>query len=174
MLQRILVPLDGSEFAETVLPYVKEIGRRCEPVEVILLEVVRLPQGRAATLFRPQDIEYREPLPDSEADVEAAQHPIYREQEIASARAAAEAELRPLAQKLRDENTSVRVEVAFGRPADEIITFADSENVDLIAMCTHGRSGLGRWILGGVADKVLRGTHRPVFLVRPPGMTGAG
>jgi nucleotide-binding universal stress UspA family protein len=77
-----------------------------------------------------------------------------------------------MAQKLRGDGISVRIAVAFGRPAQEIVDFAEREDIDLIVMSTHGRSGMSRWILGSVADKVLRGTHLPVLLVRPPGIAG--
>lgn len=172
MLQRILVPLDGSELAEAAIPYVIEISRRCEPLEVVLLQVVRLPQGRSATVYKHQDTDFPGLMPDSAADWEAARYPIYRDQEIESARAEVEAALTPMAQKLRSDDISVRMAVAFGRPAQEIVAFAEREDIDLIAMSTHGRSGLSRWILGSVADKVLRGTHLPVLLVRPPGIAG--
>jgi nucleotide-binding universal stress UspA family protein len=172
MLQRILVPLDGSDLAEAAIPYVKEISRRCEPLEVVLLQVVRLPQGRSAPGYMRQDAEIPVMMPDSAAQLETARHPIYRDQEIESARAEVEAALTPIAQKLRGEDISVRVAVAFGRPAQEIVDFAEREDIDFIAMSTHGRSGLSRWILGSVADKVLRGTSLPVLLVRPPGVAG--
>ena len=172
MLQKILIPLDGSELAEAAIPYVREISRRCEPLEVVLLQVVRLPPGRSATVYKHQDTEFPELMPDSAADAETARHPIYRDQEIESARAEVEAALTPEAQKLRGDGISVRVAVVFGRPAQEIVAFAEREGIDLIAMSTHGRSGLSRWILGSVADKVLRGTSLPVLLVRPPGVAG--
>lgn len=172
MLQKIVVPLDGSDLAEAVVPYVREISRRCEPTEVILLQVVRLPHGRSASTFKSQDIEFRDKLPDSPADVETARFPIYREQEIESARAEAEASMVAAAQQMRSDNISVRTAVVFGRPAQEIVEFAEQEEADLIAMSTHGRSGLSRWILGSVADKVMRGTHLPVLLVRPSGVAG--
>jgi nucleotide-binding universal stress UspA family protein len=172
MLQKILVPLDGSELAEAAIPYVKEISRRCEPLEVVLLQVVRSPSGRSATVYKHQDTEFPELMPDSAADAETARHPIYRDQEIESARAEVESALTPVARKLRGDDISVRVAVAFGRPAQEIVDFAEREGIDLIIMSTHGRSGLSRWILGSVADKVLRGTHLPVLLVRPPAIVG--
>jgi nucleotide-binding universal stress UspA family protein len=171
MLQKILVPMDGSECAKAIVPYVREISQRCESVEIVLLHVIPEPHGRSSTLFKPQDSEFSDPMPDSEVDVERARHPIYRDQEIESARAQAEAVLTPIAHELRDENTSVLMDVAFGRPADEIVRFAERENIDLIAMCTHGRSGLGRWIMGSVAEKVLRGTYLPILLARPPQVT---
>ena len=59
-----------------------------------------------------------------------------------------------------------------GMPAEEIINYANRNPFSLIAMATHGRSGLGRWAYGSVADKVLSGASRPVFLVRPPSADG--
>jgi nucleotide-binding universal stress UspA family protein len=168
MMQKILVPLDGSDLAEAVLPYVLEISQRCEAVSVILLQVVRPPGGHTATTFLPMDADFpSEMTPGSDVDVDIARHPIYRDQELASMRASVEVSLGPAARILEEKGIETRVDVAFGRAAQEIVRFAEQEEVDLIAMCTHGRSGVSRWILGSVADKVLRGTHLPVLLVRP-------
>jgi len=173
MLSKILVPLDGSELAEAVLPYVEEICRRCEPIEIVLFQVVPLPSARPGAFFRsPSDDLATTRLPESAADLETAQHPIYREQILAGARAEVEAALARATQRLCEDGLAARVEMAFGRPAEEIIDFAEREGMDLIVMSTHGRSGLSRWILGSVADKVLHGTHLPILLVRPPGLTG--
>jgi nucleotide-binding universal stress UspA family protein len=173
VLQKILVPLDGSELAETVLPYVEEICQRCEPVEVILFQVVPPPPGRSGAVYRALDEDFPTVrLPETPADVATARHPIYRDQELASARAEVEVALARAIQRLCDGGINIRVDVAFGRPADEIVDFAEREGVDLIAMSTHGRSGLTRWIFGSVTDKVLHGTHVPILLVRPPGMPG--
>jgi nucleotide-binding universal stress UspA family protein len=174
MFQRILVPMDGSKLSESVIPYVKEICQRCDTIEVILLHVVRPPTGHAAATFLPMDSDFpSERMPASESDVETALHPIFREQEIASVRASAEAALTPMSQQLQEDGISAQVAVAFGRPAQEIVEFAEREGMDLIAMCTHGRSGIGRWLLGSTADKVLRGTYLPVLLARPAGVSGA-
>jgi nucleotide-binding universal stress UspA family protein len=173
VLQRILVPLDGSELAEGVLPYVEEICQRCKPVEVILFQVVPPAPGRSGAVFRVLDDDFPTVrLPDTPADVNTAQHPIYRDQELASIRADVERSLARAIQRLCDGGVTTRVEMAFGRPADEIVDFAEREKIDLIAMSTHGRSGLTRWIFGSVADKVLHGTHVPILLVRPPGYGG--
>lgn len=173
MLRKILVPLDGSELAESVLPYVEEICHRCEPVEVILLQVVPPPAGRSGTVYRALDDDFPTVrLPDSEADVATARHPIYREQELASARADVEASLERAIKRLCEGEAITRVAVVFGRPAEGIVDYAQREGVDLIAMSTHGRSGLSRWLFGSVADKVLHGTHIPILLVRPSEMAG--
>lgn len=173
MLQKILVPLDGSELAESILPYVEEISQRCEPVDVILLRVIRPPSGQTGGGFRAvaADLPTRR-TPDSENDVKAALHPVYREQEMASAKAEAEAQLAPLVERLCENQVAARAKVVFGRPAEAIVEFAEKEGVHLIALSTHGRSGFSRWLFGSVAEKVLRGTHLPLFLVRPPGLTG--
>ena len=173
MLQKILVPLDGSELAESIIPYVEEISQRCEPVDVILLRVIRPPSGHSGGAFRAVagDLPTRR-TPDSENDVDAAMHPVYRDQAMASARAEAEAALAPVVERLCENLVAARAVVVFGRAAESIVEFAEREGVDLIALSTHGRSGLGRWFFGSVAEKVLRGTHLPLFLVRPPGLTG--
>ena len=173
MLQKILVPLDGSELAEALIPYVEEISQRCEPVDVILLRVIRPPSGHSGGAFRAVTGDLPTRLtPDSENDVEAALHPVYREQAMASARAEAEAELAPVVERLCEGHVAARSKVVFGRAAEAIVEFAEKEGVDLIALSTHGRSGVSRWFFGSVAEKVLRGTHLPLFLVRPPSLTG--
>ncbi|HUW12521.1 MAG TPA: universal stress protein [Anaerolineae bacterium] len=80
-----------------------------------------------------------------------------------------ERSLAPARERLSNAGLSVSVVVLFGRPAERIIEHATKEQVDLIAMSTHGRSGFSRWMLGSVADKVLRGVMLPVLVVRPPG-----
>jgi nucleotide-binding universal stress UspA family protein len=108
-------------------------------------------------------------LPGSEYDEVPARHPIYREQEIESLRVETERSLAKVRERLSQTVSKVRVEVAFGRPAKAIVEYAERETVDLIVLSTHGRTGFGRWVFGGVADRVLRATTIPVLLIRPPG-----
>jgi nucleotide-binding universal stress UspA family protein len=68
--------------------------------------------------------------------------------------------------ELANNGVEVSSEVRFGQPAEEIIAYARDIKADLIAMCTHGRSGIARWAYGSVADKVLRSAACPVLLVR--------
>ena len=79
----------------------------------------------------------------------------------------ADGQLELLAQRLKIEGVSTSIEVAEGHTAEAILDCAKHSHADLIAMTTHGRSGLGRWWLGSVADKVVRASHIPVLLVRP-------
>jgi nucleotide-binding universal stress UspA family protein len=169
VFKKVLVPLDGSELAEAVLPYVEDLGKRCA-AEIILLQVVATPPDRTTAIYQPPRGDMpMQPLPDSADDVVIAQHPIYREQEMASLRAEAERSLVGAKERLSEAGLKARVEVLFGRPAEKIVEYALKEKVDLIAMATHGRSGFGRWVFGSVAEKVLRAVALPILLIRPPG-----
>ncbi|GAG23007.1 unnamed protein product, partial [marine sediment metagenome] len=69
---------------------------------------------------------------------------------------------------IRSEKVSVEIRMVIGSAAEEIIKAADEFDVDLIVMSTHGRHGISRWAFGSVTDKVLRGGHKPVLVVRVP------
>jgi nucleotide-binding universal stress UspA family protein len=173
MFNKVLVPLDGSELAEVVLPFVEAICSRCEPAEIILFQVLPPLSGHSGSVYRPAgDAFPSSMLPDSAADLETARHPIYRDQVLAAARAEVETALARASARLCKASADVRVEMSFGRPAEEIVDYAERERVDLIIMSTHGLSGLTRWILGSVVDKVLNATSVPVLLIRPPRPVG--
>jgi len=85
---------------------------------------------------------------------------------ITHALAAANNYLNSVKERLTKIGITVRSEVEVGSPAESVIAYAKENNVDLIAMSTHGRSGIGRWLLGSVADKVIHAADRPVLMVR--------
>ncbi len=89
------------------------------------------------------------------------------EQEMETLRSELIDELRGEADRLRELGFGVKVEVQFGDPAQRIIQYVNDEGVGLVAMATHGRSGLSRLVLGSVAERVLRGASVPVLLLRP-------
>jgi nucleotide-binding universal stress UspA family protein len=66
----------------------------------------------------------------------------------------------------KQDGLNVRSEVLIGNPADAIIDYANNNNVNTIVMSTHGRTGLGRWAFGSIAEKILKGASCPIFLVR--------
>ncbi len=152
MYERILVPLDGSKVGEAALPYVEELLSKLSPevkVEVTLLQVISsLTQYVIAG-------EISAPIP-------------YTEKEIEQIKQGAKDYLDKAGEALRSKGAIVRAKVGIGRAADEIIKVADEINADLVAMSTHGRSGLSRWAFGSVAERVLRGGNTPVLLVRAP------
>ena len=140
MFKKILVTLDGSELAEKVLPHVEALAKNFES-EVILFHVLTLPAISASP--------------------EAS---LVEDKEFA--RKDALEYLERIAYRLKTLHIKARPVVAEGKPADEIVDYAALEEVDVIAMSTHGRSGLGRWVFGSVAERVLRATACPVLLVR--------
>jgi nucleotide-binding universal stress UspA family protein len=88
----------------------------------------------------------------------------------AKERREAEKHLKAATQELLDGGANARYTIRHGADAAaEIVDYAEVNDVDLIAMSTHGRSGISRWVLGSVASKVLRGTSRPILVIRAPG-----
>ncbi len=137
MYQRMLLPLDGSELAEESLSYAKGIAGRLG-LEVIMLHVAA--KGQA----------------------ESPMHRAYLDQVAERLRRA----LADMPEAAPGRRATVRGEVVAGYPSDEILRCAGDMEVDLILMTTHGRSGVRRWVLGSVADKVLRSAAQPVLLIR--------
>ena len=148
ILKRILLPLDGSETGEAAVPYVAELKSRLES-EVILFEVV-LPGKHIRT-------------------VGGLDYILYPEQDLETIRVGASAYLHKVHQRLKEGKGRVRVEVKVGHVAQEIIKFAQETEVDLIAISSHGHSGIGRWVFGSIADKVLQAGETPVLVVRAEG-----
>ncbi len=142
MYKKMLVPLDGSELAEVVFPCAKELAGRLD-IEVILLYV----GSPVLSGFAPMNRAY------IERAAEIIKHQAQEVQEKTGI-------------KPRSKPIKTRGEMAEGYAAEEILRFADENEVDLLLMATHGRSGLKRWVLGNVADKVLRASKVPVLLVR--------
>ena len=142
MYRKILVPLDGSELAECVLPHVEAISRGCSIGKVVLLEIVEPPPAWA--------IEGVDPVALQGANEKAAKEYLSKIQS-----------------QLASDGFNVSAEVLMGKAAETIIEFAKRNAVDLIAIATHGRSGIGRWVFGSVADRILRSSHVPILMIRP-------
>jgi nucleotide-binding universal stress UspA family protein len=68
--------------------------------------------------------------------------------------------------RIQDKGFPIKIVTVFGRPHKEIIRFAETEQVDIIVMCTRGYSGMSRWLMGSIADRVSRRTNIPVMLIR--------
>jgi nucleotide-binding universal stress UspA family protein len=146
MYKRILVPLDGSTFSESVLPHVRMLADSTG-AEVILLRV--MPVGIYDTVF-----------------ASTAELPMPRNPEE-DTRAQAEGYLQRVAFDYFPPEVTVRLEVSSGATPETILDYAEGENADLIAMTTHGRSGISRLMVGSVAEEIVRRAHVPVMLVRP-------
>ena len=128
MGEKILIPLDGSKIGEAALPYVEELVSKLSPrvkVEVTLLQVVSL-------------------LTHYVVAGEAVAPITYTEKEMEQIQQEARDYLNTVGEGIRSKKVSVKIRVGIGNAAEEIIKAADEINVDLIAMSTHGRSGISR------------------------------
>lgn len=142
MYKRMLVPLDGSERAELVFDYAKELAGRLD-LDLILLHVSGSSEHDLPSIHR--------------AYIERAAEILRRQ----SAEVQEKTGGKPGGKALE-----ARGELAVGNAAEEILRYADEKDIDLILIATHGRSGVKRWAMGSVADKVLRASKVPVWLVR--------
>ncbi len=167
MIQKILVPLDGSELAERALPYASELAQALK-AKLILLGVVPPPPGRTGGVFRAAaEFMTDKFLPDTPDDLDKSLHPISKDRQMASLEAEVKRQLMPVAEQLQEQGINIKVAVAYGRPTDGIFHYVQHEKIDLIVMSTHGESGLRPYAYGGTADRVARRSLVPVLLVRP-------
>jgi nucleotide-binding universal stress UspA family protein len=143
MYQRVLVPLDGSRLAESILLFAEKVAGPLD-AEIILLRVI-------------------EPLSAGEvmasAGVVAPDALLARELDAKHYLAAVE-------WRLRSRGVRVQRHLRLGHAAEEILATARASGADLIAMTTHGRSGMGRVLFGSVAEAVLRASPVPVLMMR--------
>jgi nucleotide-binding universal stress UspA family protein len=142
--RRVLVALDGSQSAEAVLRFLLEIAGPLD-MRVLLLRVL-------------------EPTPPRILDVPGQ----ILVEDVGARRRDAEEYLAPIASALRARGVDTAWAVRRGRAADEILAAARESGADLIAMATHGRTGLSRLLFGSVTEAVLRQAPIPVFMIRQP------
>jgi nucleotide-binding universal stress UspA family protein len=150
MYEKILLPLDGSKTGEAALPYIEDLVSKLLPqtqVEVTLLQVITSAYHVVVA-------------------GEAVANIPYTEQEAGQIKKLAKDYLNKAGEVLRSRGATVTTKVTVGNAAEEIIKTADEINTDLIAMSTHGRSGLSRWAFGSVTARVLRGGNKPVLMIR--------
>lgn len=143
MYKKILVPLDGSPLAEAVLPHAEALAKS-EHAEIIILRVPNAPVSE----FLSRDPMIAEMI---HADMEKESEE-YVHNKVAA---------------LEKENIKVTGITKDGLVPDTILNVADETHADIIAMSTHGRTGISRWLMGSVADKIIHHAHIPVMLIHP-------
>jgi nucleotide-binding universal stress UspA family protein len=152
MEEKVLIPLDGSKVGEAAIPVLEERMIKWSPelkVEIILLGVI--------TMLRHWVV------------VGEASAPVsYTEEELSLIKQRVTDYLEKTGETFRNKGATVKIMVRTGNAAEEILKAAEEINADMIAMSTHGRSGLRRLAFGSVTDKVLRGASIPVLMVRAP------
>lgn len=153
MFKKILVPLDGSELAASILPAVTDLAK-CMNSAITLLHVCYFPVVVDATIPRHGE--------------EAAERQVLKECDVF---------LKKVEEEMMQHGLSVAHQCVEGVPAREIIAFAHTNQFDLIAMATHGRGEVS-WVLGSTAEKVVTHATVPVLLYRvvetmPPQLKGS-
>ncbi|MFZ5911459.1 MAG: universal stress protein [Chloroflexota bacterium] len=145
MIKHILIPLDSSPLAECVLPHALAIAQATDSC-ITLLHVLERPQGTGELPADPLHWHLKKNTAK-----------VYLDQ---------------VASRLEETNLSVTNVILDGVPAERIIEYANSKNVDLIALSTHGRSGLSGWNVSSVVQKIILRAYRSTLLVRAYKHTG--
>lgn len=146
MFHKILVPLDGSELSESAIPAALEVARRFG-ASLVLFRAALLPEHLMVS-----------PVPLAPSAYTHMQDEI-----VTGTREYLDA----VKARLAGAGVPVETGLVSGDAATQILEFAETQGVDLIVMCTHGRSGFQRWLFGSVAEKVMRHSSCPVLSVRP-------
>ena len=152
-----MVPLDGSEPAEGVLPHVQASITNCTVSTVVFVRVVEpAPSGlRGATGAT------------SKQDLDRLTAHIQKIEE--ERKSSAKDYLKKVLGRLKPNGVELQPEVLAGNAAERLIDYAEANKIDLILIATHGRSGVSRWVRGSIADRILRASKVPVLIVRAPG-----
>lgn len=146
-LGRVLATLDGSQFAEAILPHAEAFARAMAG-EVVLLQVIEPMKAPPLVVY--------EDWAKVEKDL---MDKLQRE---------AERYLNRKRALLVERGVKVTTKLLQGKPAETILEFVGESDIDLVALTTHGFSGITRWAYGSVASRVVEASSKPVLLVRPP------
>ena len=143
MYAKILVPLDGSKRAEMIRPHVRELASRFQATVILIMVVEHTySDGIGETYSKISEKAFKAKLRDNELYLDG------------------------IASRFRDKGIACKALVAHGPVVENIIEAANTEDVDLIAMTSHGRGGLARLFYGSVAAGILNRVDRPLFIVR--------
>ena len=170
MYKRILVTLDHSEASEAILLEVEHLASE-SAAEVILMTVAEVPDA-AAEAPHPMVVGGAA-APGAVIKVPPPRVVEDKGQALDRVKEDLTDYLGEKAVILRHLGCQVEIEVRFGDPVEEILSAAKAHQVDLIAMATHGRTGLAQVIFGSVAARVLGSGVRPVLVVRPDRLEGS-
>ena len=149
MYQKIVVPLDGSDLSECVLPHLETIYKGCGAKEAVLVHTIEPLRHQAMGDY-------------AFSNEELKQMDTRRKNETVTY-------LDEIANRLSQSGIKAETVILAGIPADTIALYAEQNGADLILIATHGRSGISRWAWGSVADRILRSACVPVLMVRAPG-----
>jgi nucleotide-binding universal stress UspA family protein len=151
--RHIIIPLDGSELAECVIPHLEALASNCQVTTVELVRAVP-----------PIELHYKEVIPFDERQEKQLNQAAIRE---------AEEYLEQVKSRLDSSRMAVTIKVLPGRVRETLVHYLEKSDADLLLIASHGRSGPSRWYWGSVADRLLRCSRIPAFLIRPPAIVSA-
>lgn len=142
-IEEVIVPLDGSELAEAVLPYVEALALKCG-MRVVLVRAYQI------------SVTFMGDMPDAYVGLEGVEDDM---------RSEATRYLNEVAERLKSKGIEVTISILNGHPSQVLGEFAEEQANSMIAMCSHGRSGFSRWVLGSVAESTVRASGDPVLII---------
>ena len=151
MYKKIMVPLDGSELAECVLPHVDGFVTGSQVKTVIFVRVIEPTRYLAAS-----------PTASPQFSQTMQENAKMAEEEEKSS---AEKYLKGVLSRVKQGEIKYKTDVLVGNVADSLVDYAEANKIDLVLIATHGRSGISRWVRGSIADRVLRSSCAPVLMV---------
>ena len=164
---KVLIPVDGSEFSCQVFDCIREY-LPAEQNELTLIRVAEAPSGRVGRPTRPAAPDSKVAMYESRGDVIETQHPIYASQERDSKAYNLQRELQSDVQELEKDGYKVNTVIRFnGHPGKAILNYINSTDVDMIAMTTHGRSGIERLLHRSTAEYLSHHLTLPIMMMRP-------
>ncbi len=166
MYQKIMIPLDGSQLAECVLPHAEAFLRNGLVKKAIFIRVLepfplKLYDDVAETFMTSAyENAYIQKLDSWEKLEEERRNSVltYLEQ---------------IASRFKQYGSEIKCEVPGGPAAETLAAYAENNDIDLILIATHGRSGVGRWLMGSVADRILHSSRVPVLMINAAGLAAA-
>jgi nucleotide-binding universal stress UspA family protein len=177
MYKKVVVPLDGSDLAELALPHLKAITKGCGIREILLVSATeeiqgQVKQGQAQRSFVPE-----KPVAVHLLAAAAAQYAVifnthtYGAPEIPltlgkMAKTAGDYLCR-IAKDMGKKGFDVTAAILLGKPAEQIVRYANEQKADLIIMASTGKSKISQWDMSNIAAKVIKDTCIPVLLVKP-------
>jgi nucleotide-binding universal stress UspA family protein len=166
MINKIMVPLDGSKLAECALPYAAELGEKLG-AEVVLVNVTNRVLGER--ILHDLDHPRTDTNPMSIAEPKEYEKDAFITEGVCSTEDKSQKYLQGIAKDKLGKNVKSSTEVICGKPAEELSIYANTSGIDLVVMSSHGRSGPSKWARGSIAEKLSKSIQVPVLMIRAPG-----
>jgi len=177
MYKKVVVPLDGSDLAELALPHLKEIAKGCRIPEILLVSATEEIQGEVKRGQSQRSFVPEKPVAVPLPAAAAAQYAVifdshtygvqHTPMTLGKMAKTAGDYLCRIAKSLEKKGYDVTATILIGKPAEQIVRYANEQKADLIIMASEGKSKISQWDMSTIAAKVIKDTCIPVLLVKP-------